>query len=120
MSTTRGMPPTGRQARSGVTFTWLRQAGFLVEGRTAAVLFDPFLTDLPGMLVPPARRPEEVSWVDRGPGQPRACGPPGRSGVRRVSRPHRTCPGSSCPGRCWPMAIEAGVPGEPADRRAAG
>jgi len=48
---------------SGVTITWLRQAGFLVEGRAGAVLFDAFLTDLPGMLVPPGATPEEVSWV---------------------------------------------------------
>lgn len=51
------------QARPGITFTWLRQASFLVEGRTSAVLFDPFLTDLPGMLVAPGASPEEVSWV---------------------------------------------------------
>lgn len=47
----------------GIAITWLRQAGFLVEGRDDALLFDPFLTDLPGMLVPPAATPEAVSWV---------------------------------------------------------
>ncbi len=47
----------------GVTITWLRQAGFLVSGQAGAVLLDPFLTDLPGMLVPPPVTPEDVADV---------------------------------------------------------
>jgi L-ascorbate metabolism protein UlaG (beta-lactamase superfamily) len=43
-----------------VTFTWLRQAGFLVEGATDSIVFDPFLTELPGMLVTPAVAPEDL------------------------------------------------------------
>jgi L-ascorbate metabolism protein UlaG (beta-lactamase superfamily) len=48
---------------SGVAITWLRPAGFLIESAAGSVLFDPFLTDLPGMLVPPAMTPEEVAGV---------------------------------------------------------
>lgn len=56
--------PAESSGSSGcVAITWLRQAGFLVQGRTGSVLFDPFLTDLPGMLVPPARTPEAVAEV---------------------------------------------------------
>lgn len=47
----------------GVTLTWLRQAGFLVEGTSGSVVFDPFLTELPDMLVPPARTPEDLAHV---------------------------------------------------------
>ncbi len=50
---------TGRE----VTITWLRQAGFLVEGASGSCVFDPFLTDLPGMLVSPARVPEDLAHV---------------------------------------------------------
>jgi len=73
------------------------------------VLFDPFLTDLPDMLVPPGATPEEVSWVTAvlashehadhldGPAFGRIAA---ASDVPRfvVPRPLR------------PMAIEAGVP----------
>lgn len=50
--------------RGSIAITWLRQAGFLIEGPSAAVAIDPFLTELQGMLVPPARRPEELGWLD--------------------------------------------------------
>lgn len=47
-----------------VTITWLRQAGFLLEGPSGAVLIDAFLSDIPGMLVPPAVAPEDLVGVD--------------------------------------------------------
>ena len=50
--------------RGSVAITWLRQAGFVLEGPAAAVAIDPFLTDLDGTLVPPARQPEELGWLD--------------------------------------------------------
>lgn len=53
----------GRGRGRGLRFTWLRQAGFLVEGAHGSVVFDPFLTELPGTLVPPARTPEQLGRV---------------------------------------------------------
>lgn len=50
--------------RDAVRATWLRQAGFLIEGRDAALLIDAFLDDLPGLLVGPARAPEDVAHAD--------------------------------------------------------
>jgi L-ascorbate 6-phosphate lactonase len=50
--------------RGSVAITWLRQAGFLIEGPSAAIAIDPFLTTLDGMLVPPFLRPEELGWLD--------------------------------------------------------
>ncbi|HEY6569310.1 MAG TPA: MBL fold metallo-hydrolase [Candidatus Limnocylindrales bacterium] len=47
-----------------VEITWLRQAGFLIQGPTSAVLVDAFLTDFDGTVVPPGRTPEELAWVD--------------------------------------------------------
>lgn len=44
--------------------TWLRQAGFLIEGCSAAIVIDPFLDDLPGLLVSPAKSPEQIADVD--------------------------------------------------------
>ena len=47
-------------APGSVAITWLRQAGFVLEGPAATVAIDPFLTDIDGQLVPPAVQPEAL------------------------------------------------------------
>ena len=53
-----------RPAPGSVAITWLRQAGFLIEGPSATVAIDPFLTDIDGQVVAPALQPEALGGVD--------------------------------------------------------
>ena len=46
-----------------VRLTWLRQAGFLIEGGGEAVLVDPYLTDDASLAVPPHGTPEAMADV---------------------------------------------------------
>jgi L-ascorbate metabolism protein UlaG (beta-lactamase superfamily) len=48
----------------GVQLTWLGQSGFLLRGGGTAVLVDPFLSDFPDRLVPPADRPAAFRGID--------------------------------------------------------
>jgi L-ascorbate metabolism protein UlaG (beta-lactamase superfamily) len=50
--------------QSGVTLTWLGQAGFLLRSAEATVLVDAFLSDLPGRRTPPPVHPSELTDVD--------------------------------------------------------
>jgi L-ascorbate metabolism protein UlaG (beta-lactamase superfamily) len=46
-----------------VRLTWLRQAGFLLEGDGEAVLVDPYLAEDPNLAVPPHGTPEAMADV---------------------------------------------------------
>lgn len=48
----------------GVELTWLGQSGFLLRGGGTAVLVDPFLSEVPGRLVPPAGHPAAFRGID--------------------------------------------------------
>src|SRR3954469_15906987 len=49
---------------SGVTFTWLGQAGFLLEAGGTRVLVDPYLSERAERLYPPPLDPATLTGID--------------------------------------------------------
>lgn len=52
-------PPAG-----SVALFWMGQASFALKGAGLTILIDPYLSEHPGRLVPPADRPEAFDFVD--------------------------------------------------------